>query len=68
MTIGKFIQIHYQGLPVFIHIDHIVRVTQLTNGTSSITLDNKEIFITDETYKKVVGAIEKNYVLLHTGG
>lgn len=65
MTIGKFIQIHYQGSPVFIHVDHIVKVTELGNGKASITLDNKETIFTDETYIKVVGAIE-NITCLYT--
>ncbi len=58
MTLGKFFQVTNQGYPLFINVDHVVNVVQLTNGKASITLDNKEIITTDQTYTKVVGAIE----------
>ena len=58
MTLGKFFKVTYQGYTIFINVDHVIRVAKLANGKASIVLDDKTTIITDETYIKVIGAIE----------
>ncbi len=58
MTLGKFIQLHYQGCPLFINTDHVIRVTELPSGKAALTLSNKETAFVTETYLEVVAQIE----------
>lgn len=58
MTLGKFIQVYFKGEPIFLNVDHIVRVTKLQSEKALLTLDNKDIIAVDETYGKVVSKIE----------